>query len=131
MSNSERQITLKHLYIENKKMIGIKFYPDKVLQALIKQLPNVKWSETYGMVVIPNTEKHLDTIFETFKGICWINCTQFFPNRPVNTYNKELSVDSFRRRKRKNNWRYCPEEFYIKLEIRKYSLNTSFNFCVA
>ena len=51
MRQRERQITLKHMYIKDQKMIGIKFYPDKVLQALIKQLPNVKWSEIYGMLV--------------------------------------------------------------------------------
>ncbi|WP_221409557.1 hypothetical protein [Marinoscillum furvescens] len=29
---------MKHLVINNERMIGIKFYPDKVIQALIKTL---------------------------------------------------------------------------------------------
>ena len=38
-------IILKHLLIENKKMIGLQFDPDKVIQALIKELSNPKWSK--------------------------------------------------------------------------------------
>ncbi len=45
-------ITLKHLLIENQKQIGLKFYPNKVIQALIKELPNPKWSNEFGMVYI-------------------------------------------------------------------------------
>ena len=124
-NKSEKQITLKHLYIQEQKMIGIKFYPDKVIQALIKQLPNVKWSAKYGMVVLPNEKDNLKIIFKIFKGVCWINCGHFFPNKPVNKGNEEISVDSFRKRSLKKDWRYCPEEFYLKLELRKYAINTA------
>lgn len=106
-------------------MIGIKFYPDKVIQALIKGLPNVKWSEKYGMVVLPNKRDNLTLIFNTFRGVCWINSHSFFPNKPINDNNEELCIDSFRKRTPKKDWRYCPQEFYQKLEIRKYSLNTA------
>ncbi|MCP4456745.1 MAG: tyrosine-type recombinase/integrase [Cytophagales bacterium] len=106
-------------------MIGIKFYPDKVIQALMKGLPNVKWSEKYGMVVIPNNKDNLTLIFKTFRGVCWINSHNFFPNKPINSHTEELSLDSFRKRTPKKGWRYCPQGFYQKLEIRKYSLNTA------
>jgi hypothetical protein len=125
LNKSQKQITLKHLYIHEQKMIGIKFYPDKVIQALIKELPNVKWSAKYGMVVVPNKSANLKIIFNKFKGVCWINCTHFFPNKPVNKGNEEISVDSFRKRPLKKDWRYCPEEFYLKLELRKYAINTA------
>lgn len=121
----EKQITLKHLYISEKKMIGIKFYPDKVIQALIKELPQVKWSTKYGMVIVPDKKENLDLIFNKFKGVCWINCTHFFTNRPIKAGNEVLSVDSFRKRAPKKNWRYCPEAFYQKLELRKYAINTA------
>lgn len=125
IQTKQKQVTLKHLYIENQKMIGLLFYPDKIMQALVKQLPNVKWSTQYEMAFIPNNDKNLNLIFDTFKGVCWINCSHFFPNKPINISNEELSVDSFRKRKPKAGWRYCPEDFYQKLEIRKYALNTA------
>jgi len=42
MHQKRKNILLKHLIINEQKKIGIKFYPDKVVQALIKELPNVK-----------------------------------------------------------------------------------------
>jgi len=121
----EKQITLKHLYIQEQKMIGIKFYPDKVIQALIKQLPNVRWSAKYGMVILPNEKDNLKIIFKLFKGVCWINCGHFFTNRPIKKGTEKLSVDSFRKRIPKKGWRFCPEDYYQKLELRKYSINTA------
>jgi len=121
----EKQITLKHLFINHQKMIGIKFYPDKVIQALIKELPSVSWSQQYGMAVVFNNGTNLTAIFDKFRGVCWINSHHFFPNKPLTTNNEELSIDSFSKRTPKKDWRYCPKEFYQKLEIRKYALNTA------
>ncbi|MEP2025787.1 MAG: site-specific tyrosine recombinase/integron integrase [Reichenbachiella sp.] len=120
----QRQITLKHLYIDHQKMIGLKFYPDKVIQALVKELPGVKWCKKYGMAAIPNSSANLNCIFSKFKGVSWINCTHFFPNKPVRIGNEDISVNSYRQRTPKKGRRVCPEEFYQKLEIRKYSMNT-------
>ena len=39
--------------------------------------------------------------------------------------NKQLSVDYYRQRKLDNSYRPCPEEFFLKLELKKYSLNTA------
>ena len=125
MTPPTKNITLKHLLIKEQKQIGILFYPDKVIQALIKQLPDVKWSTQYEMAFILNNKKNLNLVFETFKGVCWVNCSHFYPNKPVNVDNEDLSVDCFRKRTPKAGWRYCPEEFYQKLEIRKYALNTA------
>lgn len=121
----ERSVTLKHLVIREKKYIGLQFRPDKVIQNLIKSLPGIKWSDYYGMAILPNRAQNLNTIFDTFKGIAWVNCSHFFPNRPVNEGNTPLSVDGYRKRSPRRNWRYCPESFYQKLETRKYSLNTA------
>jgi len=121
----EKQITIKHLCIDGQKMIGLKFYPDKVIQALVKELDNPRWSNQHSMVLVLNTKNNLQSVFDKFKGVAWINCNQFFTNRPVNNGNEQLSVDQFRKRIPKEDWRFCPEEFYQKLEIRKYSLNTA------
>jgi len=124
-SSPERQITLKHLLINDQKMIGIQFYPNKIIQALIKTLPGVKWSNHYQMAMIPNNKDNLDLVFRTFKGISWINCSYFFTNRPVAKGSEELDVLSIRNRKPKTGWRVVPEEFLQKLEIRKYSIRTA------
>ncbi|WP_296382261.1 hypothetical protein [Winogradskyella sp.] len=44
-----RSVTLKHLLIKDKRYIGLQFNTDKVIQALIKELPNVRWSNEFNM----------------------------------------------------------------------------------
>ena len=66
--NTMKSITLYHLMINNQKMIGIKFTPDKLIQGLIKGLPNPKWSNQYSMAYILNTKDNLGIIFNTFKS---------------------------------------------------------------
>lgn len=68
-----RQITLKHLLINEQKMIGLQFYADKVIHALVKELPNPCWSEKYQMVYVANTKQNLDVIFQKFRGVAWVN----------------------------------------------------------
>lgn len=77
------------------------------------------------MVILPNTSQNLTLIMDKFKGVAWVNGQYFFTNRPIHSGNAELSVDDFRKRKPQANWKFCPEAFYQKLEIRKYSLNTA------
>lgn len=121
----ERQVTLKHLVINEARYIGLQFRSDRVIQKLVKTLPSIQWSEYYGMVFTPNKPDNLNQIFELFKGIAWVNCSHFFTNRPINDGNTPLSIDQYRKRPFRENWRYCPEPFYQKLETRKYSLNTA------
>ncbi|MCZ4696494.1 recombinase [Ancylomarina euxinus] len=122
----KKYITLKHLLINNTKCIGLQFYPDKVIQALIKTLPNPRWSNTYNMVYILNTKENLSIIFDTFKGVAWINCEHFLEKkRNVNSENSPLDIESYRRRKTPKTYRRCPEDFLLKLELRKYALNTA------
>ena len=64
----QSNITLKHLLINEQRMIGLKFYPNKVIQALVKELPDVKWSKQYEMAYIPNSQSNLEQIYSKFKG---------------------------------------------------------------
>ena len=125
MMPSSRNITLKHLLIKGDKQIGLQFYSDKVVNALLKELPDPKWSDKYGMVYIRNKKENLDAIFKKFKGIAWINCNHFFPNRPVSQYNKPLEIEWFRRRALRSGYRACPEEYLTKLELKKYASSTA------
>ncbi|MDO6473099.1 site-specific tyrosine recombinase/integron integrase [Maribacter sp. 1_MG-2023] len=122
--NPLKSITLYHLMIKDQKMIGIKFSPDKLIQNLIKGLPNPKWSQQYNMAYIPNTKENLGILFTTFKGIVWINYNKFHPNKPVNTTNEIVDVQWFRKRIIVPGYRLCPEEYLLKLELKKYANST-------
>lgn len=123
-----KHITLKHLFIKEKQCIGLQFNSDKVIQALIKELPDPKWSNKYNMVYITNTKSNLNLIFEKFRSVAWVNCNYFFQDRKLNSNNLPVDVDWFRKRPNKQNFRPCPEEFLQKLELKKYSNSTVKNY---
>lgn len=94
--------------IHNHKQIGIQFYPDKVIQALIKELPSPKWSDTYGMVYIRNNKTNLNFIFVRFRSVAWVNCNYFFKNRSLRNNNEPLEIEWFSKRKLPIGYKACP-----------------------
>lgn len=119
-----KRINIKHLLIGNEKKIGLLFYPDKVINALVKTLPNIKWSNNYKMAFIQNNTDNIDLLFKTFKGVAWINGNHFFENKnPINE-NEYLNLNKYRKTC-KNNYIKCPEEYLQKLELKRYSPNTA------
>jgi site-specific recombinase XerD len=124
-SSFNKNITLKHLLINNEKQIGIKFYPDKLVQTVIKGLPDVKWSNEFNMAYIKNNPRNLNLIFTDFKGLAWINCAHFYPNSKTKTNNSPVTVNDFRKRDFPADYRQCPESFLQKLELKQYSINTA------
>ncbi|MEM6517389.1 MAG: site-specific tyrosine recombinase/integron integrase [Bacteroidota bacterium] len=119
-----KSITLHHLMINGQKMIGIKFLPDKLIQRLIKSLPNPKWSKKHDMAVIPNTKKNQGLIYTTFSGLVWINYNRFSRNKPINRNQEVIDVSWFRNREPLKDFRFCPESYLLKLELKRYSLST-------
>lgn len=124
MMNYNKSITLKNLYIHNEKQIGIQFQPDKVIQALLKELPNIKWSDEFGMAYLPNNNKNITLIFKKFKGVAWVNGNHFFQKRRINNHNEPIDIQWFRNRKLEKGYKPCPEEYLLKLELKRYSNNT-------
>ena len=127
MSN-EKSITLKHLLIDQRKCIGLQFVTNKVIQALVDTLPNVSWSDTYEMFYIPNSKKNLATIFNTFRGVAWVNGNYFFTDKVVNENNPILNLERYRNRLPKKGFKPCPEAYLLKLELKRYSDNTVRNY---
>lgn len=119
-----KYITLKNLMVDGQKCIGLKFFQDKVLQALVNELPGVKWSEEFHMNYMPNTPKALDGIFEQFRGVAWVNCNHFFTNSGFSRNNEDINVNWFRKRNLPENYRPCPESYLLKLELKRYANNT-------
>jgi len=110
------------LQIKGEHFIGLQFYPDKIIQALVKQLPGVTWSTRNRMAVIPHSQENVRLIFNTFRGIAWVNGQQFFsikgqqnPNTPDK---KEYRSTA------ENPQGICPRTYIEKLELMKYSGNT-------
>ncbi len=120
----EKSITLKNLLIKQQKCIGLLFNSDKVVDALVKNLPNPKWSNEFKMPYILNTKQNQNLIFKTFRGIAWINCNYFFHDRILNHENEAIDLKWFKKRKKKQNFRSCPDEYLQKLKLKKYANNT-------
>ncbi|WP_298761510.1 site-specific tyrosine recombinase/integron integrase [uncultured Psychroserpens sp.] len=119
-----KHITLKHLLIDNKKCIGLQFNSDEVLNSLIKNLKNLEWSNNHGMFYLPNSKYNLDSIFSLFKGVAWVNTNYFFDKSNSKNLDEKFDLQWFRKRKKSNNYKTCPESFLNKLEIKRYANNT-------
>lgn len=119
-----RSVTLKHLLIKEKRYIGLQFNTDKVIHALVKQLPDAKWSNTYNMAYIANSKDNLNLIFEIFNGVVWVNCNHFFDKKMIKQNNEAIDITWFRKRKLPANYRVCPTNYLDKLEVKKYANNT-------
>ncbi|WP_422091706.1 tyrosine-type recombinase/integrase [Tenacibaculum ovolyticum] len=118
-------ITLKHLLIQNKKMIGIQFYPDKTVQLAVKNLNGIKWSEKYGLAYLVNNKDNINQIFNLFKGIAWVDTNKFYLNKPLRKENENLCLDWYRNKPNSLNKLKCPENFLQKLELKQYAYNTA------
>ncbi len=120
----DRFITLRHLFISNKKYIGLDFKMDKVLVALTKGLPDIAWDKQNSIYLLPNTGQNIDAIFKTFKGVAWINCSYFFEKTRSKQLNEVFDIQWIKKRELPLNHRTCPEEYIEKLKLKKYSNNT-------
>ncbi len=120
-----QHITLRHYFINKERCVGILFYPNKVIQALIKELPGVKWSKEYQVIYIKNNPENLNIIYQKFRGVAWINSKYFFKNKPVNTFgdgNGDISWAE--NRTLDKDYKRCPKDYLQKLELKKYSNST-------
>ena len=124
-SPKHKTITLKHFFINNEKQIGLEFYPDKTIHVFMKTLPNIKWSNKFGIAYIKNNQSNLEAIFKVFKGIAWVNGSHFFPKSKSKLNNTPVTVHDFRKRKPILNYRTCPESYLLKLELKQYAINTA------
>ncbi|WP_274474600.1 site-specific tyrosine recombinase/integron integrase [Mangrovimonas aestuarii] len=119
-----KHITLKHLLIDNKKYIGLKFGSDKVLNSMIKELEGISWNNEFGMYYLDNNKQNLDAIFNLFRGVAWINTNYFFQRSNAKMLDEEFDVQWFRNRKKPDSYKVCPESYLDKLELKHYANNT-------
>lgn len=120
----KRSITLKHLLINGEKCVGLQFYADKVLNAMVKDLPQVTWSSEFGIYYLPYAKDSFKLILKHFKGVAWVNCNYFFPKTVVNLGNDAPNVEGLRNRTLDDSYKRCPEAYLQKLELKRYAQNT-------
>ena len=125
VSSIHKKITLKHFFINNEKQIGLEFTPDKTINVFMKTLPNIRWSNKFGIAYVKNSKANLATIFKVFKGVAWVNGAHFFPKTKSKLNNTPVTVNDFRKRKPILNYRACPENYLQKLELKQYAMNTA------
>ena len=123
---NSKKITLKHFILDQRKYVALIFYPDRVIQTLIKTLPEVKWVPEHQFVIIPNTKMNIDLIFKTFQSVAWVDVKFLYKNKPVNPHQTSNcgDISIYKRRKTDNGYRVCPEEYLQKLQLKKYANNT-------
>ncbi|MGB0888599.1 MAG: site-specific tyrosine recombinase/integron integrase [Vicingaceae bacterium] len=95
-----------------------------MVQTVIKGLPEVKWSNKFGMAFIPHTQQNLDLIFNDFRGVAWINSGSFFYQQNQSKGNKSNSLAHYQLRNLPKGYRACPNEYLRKLELKQYALST-------
>lgn len=119
-----QHITLKHLFIDHKRFIGLQFYTSKAIDILVKQLDAVQWSADHHMYYVPNTKNHLDAIYHTFRGVAWVDSKYFFEQTRSKQLAETFDVNWHRKRQHTPGYKRCPESYLQKLELKKYANNT-------
>lgn len=125
MQNAKPTITLKHLLINEEKNIGLRYNYNQIIDSILKGFPQLLWSESHSMHYLANTPENLSMLFSRCKGIVWINGQSFFRDRPMGKTKTPMQVDDFRHRRMPPGHRHCPENFLLKLELKKYAINTA------
>ena len=118
------KITLKHLFLNNEQQIGLQFYQNKVLNTMVKGLPNIKWSSEYNMAYISNKKQNIGLLFNTFRGVAWIDGKFFFDKKSKKTCNTLIAVEKVEHWKAK-----VPESYINKLILKRYAENTVNTYC--
>lgn len=123
--NSFGNITLKHLLINEEKFIGLQFHPNPSIDNIIQRLPSCSFIAEYNMYAVPNSKENLNLIFDTFRGIAWVNGSYFFQGKVKMKKNPGINLDDYRKRKKDPRKKYAPETYLAKLEYKRYALNTA------
>lgn len=80
-----RTIKLEVSEHKEQKVILLKFEKDKELISLVKRIPLATWSNSKAVWYVPQKSFNLTTLFETFKGIAFIDFSALKKNSTKNT----------------------------------------------
>ena len=94
-----RRITLKHLMLSGQRYIGLQHPLEKLLDALVKQLPEVRRVKEYQMYALPNQPARVQEVFRQFKSVAYINGQYFFAKKNLSGKTAAEDLSSFTRQK--------------------------------
>jgi len=120
-----RKISLKHVQIDGKPMIGLSYMHDDEISGCLKKIRGVIWSSELHMFCLPNTKNQLDNLFSLFKGKVWIDARHFYRNKADFRGYETRSLEIFRHRSISEGYKPCPGSFIDRLEMKKYAYNTA------
>lgn len=106
-------------------MIGLQFRPNPSIENIVQRLPDCGFIDQFNMYALPNSKENLNLIFDTFRGIAWVNGAYFFQNKVRMKNNDSINLDDYRKRKKSRYKRHAPEAYLAKLEYKRYSKNTA------
>lgn len=69
----KKEISLEPITITGQEYIRVQFPMQSPYKELVKTLYDRKWSTSLQCLYIPNTRKHINNVFNTFKGVAWID----------------------------------------------------------
>ena len=115
-------ITIRHLIVNNKRMIGLEYNNNPTIQALVDTF-DVGWDKNLSMNYVENNINNLNKIYSIFKGVAWVNGKYFFKDKPINIKIDEPDYTSIKNKKTKYE-RKCPSEYIDKLQVLRYSKST-------
>jgi len=121
-------ITPRHQMIEGNPFIGLQYYQNSQIDALVKTLDGVRWSDELRMNCIPKNSETVQILFKTFRNIAWVDLRHLDTNRPVRKNALPEDYTSIRLTNQKYGDRKVPEEFIELLERKRYSINTARNY---
>lgn len=81
MSKKFGPITLKHLIIKEEKHIDLQVSANKAIHAIIESQNIFHWNDWLNMYNAPNNKENLNLIFDSFKGVAWINGAHFYEGK--------------------------------------------------
>lgn len=120
-------ITLRHLLIDGRRCIGMQYYPQHAIDLLMAGVGAIR-SDEYNMMYVENSGGNLGRLFQTFKGVAWLNCRYFDRNSPVRQGAEVVDLSSFRTAIEEGRLAACPVEYVELLERKRYSVNTVRNY---
>lgn len=120
-------VYLSYVYSIKRKFIGLQFSANKSLEAIAQDLIGATWSSENNQYLVQYSADTLQTIFDGFKGIAWVN-TKYISKKGNANEPKQLTV-------KLDNAVYSnlniPKAYKQKLILKGYAPNTQRNYCNA
>ena len=120
-------VNLTYVYSNKQKFIGLQFSANKSLEAIAQDLIGATWSSENNQYLIKYSADILQTIFEAYKGIAWVNAKHISKKSDVFKL-KQLSIELDTAVYDNLN---IPKAYKQKLILKGYAANTQRIYCNA